>query len=457
MKMNNTQLLANLYDNIYDLLTASPSGDESTGFNSDNIRVQMTQGEVLNLEDYTDALSGGNPKGNILAAENLSTFVDKVPDLSGAMWAPKDGLAKTYQGIVSGANIDPEFLPSQEQEALYKKLKGILTINIEHKNLITDKVTVTLGDSPLFEAYKEAKEAYVSALFDATQVVLDADLTTNLGRRQANIDKRRADAEVKAKYKSWIAAGKSDVDEVLDALESIKNNAISAAINDAKEVMEKSKWVASNSELGQPWMLSSVTPSNWTEPTCKGITITVSSDKLKTETSTMAKTYSKSSRGWFWYGGSNASGSTDTNDVSLEAESFKMQAELVLVRIHRPWLNQLLFTMSGWRNNAYSSENLISDGTGGGALPAIPTAFLMMRNVVIEAKFNQSESNFIRRISEESPHTGWGWGPFGGKSQKSTSESTTEKFTSTDDGVRLTCSQPQVVAWINSIIPQLPR
>lgn len=341
--MDNKELLANLYDTIYDLVTASPKRNEGTGFTPDNVRVQMTQGEVLNLEEFANAVSGGNPQGSIETAETLSMFIDQVPNLAESQWAPKPGLSKVYKTIVDGANIDPNLLPSQDQEELYKRMQGFLRINVEHTSLVTQKTTTTLEDSPLFSGYKEAQEEYVTALMDATQVVLDADLSTNHGKRQANLDKRRADNEVKVKYKSWVAAGKSDVDEVLDALESIKNNAISAAISDAKEVMDESKWAASNTELGQPWMLSSVTPSNWTEPTCKGTTLTLSSDKLKTSTSNTATSYSKSSRGWFWHGGSSASGSTDTENVSMEAESFKIEAELILVRIHRPWLNQLIF------------------------------------------------------------------------------------------------------------------
>ncbi len=452
----NKKLLANLYDTIYELVTASPSGSEGTGLKADSVKVQMTQGEVLNLDEFSNALSGGNPEGDIVTAETLSEFVDKIPDLSGVKWAPKDGLAKFYQGMVSGANINPDLLPSQDQEDLYKRLQGYLRVEVEHTSIVTGKKTITIEDSPLFAAYKDAKEDYVSAVINAAQVVLDADFSTNAGKRQANVDKRRADADVKHAYRAWVAADKSDVDEILDALESIKNNAISAAISDAKEVMEQTKWAASSSELGQPWMLSSVTPSNWTEPTCKGTTLKLSSDKLKTSTSTTATTYSNNSRGWFWYGGSSSSGSTDTKNVSMEAESFTMEGELVLVRIHRPWLNQLLFTMKGWSTNAYSDDNPISDGKGNGALPGIPSAFVMLRNVSIEAKFNQSDSEYIRKKSEESSSSGWGWGPFGGGGHKSSSDSTNDDFSSSNDTVKLSFNQPQIVAWINNIVPKCP-
>lgn len=468
--MDNKKLLANLYDKIYDLLTTSPSGSEDAGLNPSNIRVQMTQNEVLNLESYVNALSGSNPEGDLFAAEALSTFVDKVPDFSSALWAPKDRLSKFYQVMVTGASEDPNYMPTKAQDELYSKLKKLLTTEVtvkekerklnldtgEFDDIETGKTTTTLKDSPLYTAYQNAKEAYETALIDAAQVMLDADFSTNLGKRQANLDKRRADAEVKAKYNAWIASGKSDVDQILDALESIKNDAISAAINDAKQTMNESKWIASNSENGDPWKLSSVTPSDWTEPTCKGSLLTISSDKLKTSTSSTATTYSNSSRGWFWYGSSNSSGSTETKNVSMEAESFTLEAELVLVRIHRSWLNQLLFTMKGWVNNAFPDAGSISDGKGGGALPGIPTAFVMLRNVTIEAKFNQSDSQYIHTQSESTSSSGWGWGPFGGGNHKTTSESTSDKFESTADGVKLSFSQPQVVAWISTIVPKCP-
>ncbi len=467
--MDNKKLLANLYDKIYELLTSTPSGSEGT-VSPANIRVQMTQNEVLNLEDYAGALTGSNPEGNLFKAEAISNFVDKVPELSGTKWAPKDGLAKFYQGMVTGANEDPKYMPTKKQDDLYNKLKGNLSKEVEVKEkkrklnldtgefdeVLTGKTTSTQVDTPLYTAYKAAKEKYETALIDAAQVVLDADLSTNKGKRQANLDKRKQDLEVSAKYDAWVASGKSDVEQILDALESIKNDAIAAAIKDAKAVMDESKWLSSNSEDGQKWMLSCVTPSNWTEPTCKGTELTISSDKLKTSTSTTATTYSNNSRGWFWYGRSSSTGSTDTKDVSMEAESFTLEAELVLVRIQRTWLNQLLFTMSGWSNNAYSQDNPISDGKGGGALPGIPSAFVMLRNVSIEAKFNQSDSKYIRTQSESSSSSGWGWGPFGGGSRKSSSDSTSDKFESTADGVKLSFSQPQVVAWISTLVPKCP-
>lgn len=468
--MDNKKLLANLYDKIFELLTTSPNGSESAGLDPKNIRVQMTQNEVLNLEDYADALSGSNPNGDIFAAEAISNYVDMVPDFGSSLWAGKGGLAESYKLLVTGINEKPEYMPTKAQDELYKKLTKILTKEVtvkemerklnldtgEFDDVPTGKTTTNLMDTPLYAGYKAAKKEYEDAIIDAAQVVLDADLSTNHGKRQASVDKKKADAEVKAKYNAWIARGKSDVDQVLDALESIKNDSISAAINAAKASMDEAKWISSSSENGDPWKLASMTPSNWTEPTSKGTTLTISSDKLKTSTSETATTFSKSSKGWFWSGKSSSSGSTETKNVDMESESFKLSGELVLVRIQRSWLNQLLFTMNGWFNKAYSQDNLISDGKGGGAFPGIPTAFVMMRNVSIEAKFNKSDSDFIHSKSESSSSSGWGWGPFGGSSRKNTSEYTTDKFESTGDGMKITFSQPQVVAWISTYVPKCP-
>ena len=54
-QIDNKILLSNLYDKIYDLLTANFQNDPiETGFESSNIRVQMVQGEILNLKDYAN-------------------------------------------------------------------------------------------------------------------------------------------------------------------------------------------------------------------------------------------------------------------------------------------------------------------------------------------------------------------------------------------------------------------
>jgi len=451
-------VLANLYDRIYAILTYSPTRGEGTGMDAKAIAVQMTQNEVLNLESFADALSGGNPGGDITTAEAFSLYVDKVPTkLDGAVWAPGDALAKRYGELVSGASIDPKLLPSKEQEDTYRRLQALLQAEVEKKSLVTGAVTRTIADSPLFTAYKEAKEAYTTALLDGAQVVLDADLSTNAGKRQANLDKRRADAVVDARYKDWVAAGKSDVDEILDALESIKNNAISAVIADARATMDPAKWLTSNTEIGQTWMLASATPSNWTEPTCKGTTLTVSSDSLEAVTNNSATTYANSSRGWFWWGSNESSGSTETKDMGMQSTALELSAELVLVRIQRPWLNELLFTMQGWSNNGYSSTHAISDGKGGGgALPGIPIAFVMARNVTIKATFSSSASSLFKNESRTSSSSGWGWGPFGGGNNSSTSKSSGDTFSSEGNTVTISFRQPQVIAWINKFVPACP-
>jgi len=459
MPKSNQELLASLYDRIYEILTYTPKVGEGTDLSKDkgSIRVQMTQNAVINTEDYMNAISGGNPDGDIEAAEAFARLVDQIPNsLSSGQWAPTEGLAKLYQGIVVPTNIDPSLLPSEEQEALHKRLQGLLRQEIKKKSIVTGIETVIMADSPLFTAYKEAKEAYEAALLTAAQGTLDAVLSTNKSKRQATLDKGKADAEAKARYKDWIAASKSDVEEILDALESIKNNAISAAISDARETMGNSKWISSNSEIGQPWMLANATPSNWTEPTCKGTTLTLSSDSLKTSTSSTATTYSTSSQGWFLGGGSGSSGSTDTKTTNMVAESFELSAEMVLVRIQRPWLNELLFTMKGWSTNAYPNKYSISDGKGNGALPAIPISFVMVRNVTIKAKFSESDAEYMRSQSETTSSGGWGWGPFGSSSNKSTSDSTTEKFDSDGKTFTLTFSDPQIIAWISRLVRACP-
>lgn len=450
-------LLAALYDRIHQMITFNHQGTPGAGLDADTVVVQMTTNEVLNLATYAGALSGANPEGDLAAAEAFSVFVDKVPSFGGATWGPSDGLAKRYQGIVAGANIDPSLLPNPTQEATYTRLQGLLRKEVKKTNIVTEKEETVVVDSPMYAAYKNAREGYTNALLDAAQVVLDADLSTNFGKRQANVDKRKADAVVKARFDDWIAAGKSDVDELLGALESLKNSAISAAIKSAKSVMDDAKWLASNSEAGQPWMLATAAPSNWTEPSCRGSILTLSSDTLKTNTNTTATSYANNSRGWFWWGSSSDTGSTETKDVTLASQALTLSAELVLVRVQRPWLNELLFTMKGWSNNGYPDAGSISNAKGGGALPGIPIAFLMARNVKISAKFSSTDSKFIQEQSQKTSRHGWGWGPFGAGDATSKSDSKGDQFSSTGDQLTLSFASPQVIAWVSRLVPICPR
>lgn len=450
--------LAELYDRIYKILTYSPKTGEGTGLEGGAICVQMTQGEALDLGGFKGALSGSNPGGDVLAAEAFSTYVDRVPTgLAGAVWAPGEALASRYALLVNGANIDAKLLPSAAVEKTYKRLQGLLYAEVEKTSLVTQEVRRVRVDSPLFTAYKESKAAYAKALFDAADSLLVADLTTNEGKRKANLEKRRMDAEVEARYKDWVGAGKSDVDEVLDALESIKNNAVSAVIAEAKATMERSRWLASNSEGGQPWMLASATPSNWTEKECVGTKLVLKVDSLKTSTGSSATSYARQSRGWFWWGSEESSGESKTEEMGMESTALVLSAELVLVRIQRPWLNELLFTMGGWENNGFQGKQSISDGKGGGAgLPAIPIAFVMARNVQLKATFAATASSLFTKESRSGTRSGWGWGPFGGAGGAANDRSSGDEFRCEGNEVTISFAEPQVVAWINKFVPACP-
>src|SRR5690349_12768391 len=103
---NNEQVLATLYDRLYDALTYVPGDGKSAGFDKATTFLQMTKNVVLNPADFKNAASSINPKGDLKSTFALSELVDTVPTVT-AEWG--DGgkpVSLTFKNIVDNANAD---------------------------------------------------------------------------------------------------------------------------------------------------------------------------------------------------------------------------------------------------------------------------------------------------------------------------------------------------------------
>lgn len=128
---------------------------------------------------------------------------------------------------------------------------------------------------------------------------------------------------------------------------------------------------------------------------------------------------------------------TQTQTQPVETPKFTMSFDYCLVRLRRPWLSGDLLATPGWyvpgsRGGDYASGPPANTGP----FAAIPTAFIAVKNLVIDA--NWSDSDLANRANAAS------FGPF-----SLLGSATDDKNSVRNPGI-------QVIAWICTVQPQLP-
>jgi hypothetical protein len=450
------KILETLYDRIYDALTYVPGGGKTGDFDRDTTLLQMTKNYVLNPADYTNARSSIKPNGDLRSAFAFSDMVDAVPNVS-AEWADSQKkVSGTYQTIVRGANADNSEDPAQR--AVYDKAYAFLNAQTRIPNF-DGADTVTFGPSPIALSYDQNQTAYVNAIGGYRLAYNGYDLDKIDDQRKFQAVAPGLQNTIDQAWNKWVREGKQNVERAEDALKTSINNAVAAAISQAQRAMNEQNMTASLVSDGQPWFASYAMPTNWCDPTCQGVQLTLSSKSLATSTSERASEYSSTSKGIFWWGGKADDRKDNTESASMSDSEFELSAELIIVRIRRPWLNSMLFSMTSWSMKG-SEPNKVSNGKLKGnesaLLPLIPTAFVVAKNVSIKVKLTEQETSRFTSEDSSTETTRWGWGPFGGGGQYRKTRAGGDTFRSNYSNGVLKLPGLQVIAWISTITPPSP-
>ena len=132
-----------------------------------------------------------------------------------------------------------------------------------------------------------------------------------------------------------------------------------------------------------------------------------------------------------------ASIATQTQSQPVETPKFTMSFDYCLVRLRRPWLSGDLLATPGWYvPGAHGGDYASGPPANTGAFAVIPTAFIAVKNLVIDA--NWSDSDVAARANAAA------FGPF-----SLLGPPTDDKNSVRNPGI-------QVIAWICSVQPQLP-
>lgn len=448
------RILENLYDRLWDAITYSPNAGEEPAFDKDTTLVQFSKGEALNAADFANAVTPTNPQGSLNAAEMFSRMVDVVPTVS-ADYAPTGNrLSETYRQIVDGANSTVQTDP--EQLKMYKRAYDYLNVEQTITGFDGTKTT-SVRPSPIYKTYQDNLTAYVAAVSAYRTAYLDYDLTDPKQQRQWQANEPVLRNAINQTYNTLQSGGAPQVREALAALSTTINSAVRNILSDAQRAMANQGFASSTGD-GSEWYLAYGLPGDWGAPDPQGFSkLTLSSKNLQETTNSRFNEYGGgvSWNAGLWSVGGGVSGSDKSEHYHMTSDDVTISFRFGVVRILRPWLNDLLFRVRSWYTDA-TDKGGISSGTfdnNDGLLPLIPTAFVVARDLTIESNFTEEDKKHIEKSI--SGNTSVGWGPFkiSGHYAHGSSKDT---FSSHFEGGTLVVPGINVVAWISEITPMSP-
>lgn len=450
------KVLETIYDRLYDALTYVPGGEKPGDFDRATTLLQMTKNYVLNPDDYRNAASSINPKGDLKSAFAFSDMVDVVPTVSAEWSDSTKKVSQNYKFIVDNAIARNTEDPAQK--AIYDKAYAFLNAKTSIPNF-DGPPTESFGPSPIALTYDQNQTAYANAIGGYRLAYNGYNFDDIDDQRKFQAVAPALQNAVEQAWNKWAREGKQNVERASNALRTSINNAISAAITQGQDAMSDQNAMADFMGLGHKWFASYGMPSNWYDPNCRGSKLTLSSKFLATRTSDEASEYASSSRGLFWWGGRSENGKTTGSSSHMETSEFELSAELITVRIRRPWLNGILFNMAEWSATGIP-QNGVSNGKLKGnesaLLPLIPTAFIIAKDVTIKANFTAQDTARFTSEKSSSDSWGWGWGPFSGGGHYYKSRSANDTFQSSYSNGVLKLPGLQLVAWVSTITPASP-
>ncbi len=446
------QLLATLYDRLFDAVTYAPEGKASQ-WGKNNTYFQMAKNYVLDPKDFEGMQSPSNPDGDLRPLAAFSSLVDQLPT-PGALWSA-NGLrvSEVYRRLLPNANAVTD--PDPAQYKRYEQAYKFLNTEVKVKSATGEKTKIMPSDEVI--ACEEAQAAYITAVTGYRTAYNGYDLTKKEDQRAWNAVAPGLQLVLDQAWNRWGRAGREEVEEAQAILASTINDAVRSVIQAARDSVSDQHLFAPMTANGYQWLPAYALPTSWASTALKGSKFTLKSAYLNKTYSNFAQDYSaKVSGGWgLWHGSGEVSGGSTEKKEHMDAQNFTLEAELFFVSIHRPWFSPLLLNMKQW-NVTGTEVNGISNGNAQnpqGSMPLVPTGFVIARDVKITADFSESDKKDISNTISSKAEVGWG--PFsvsGGYSQTSSSGTFTSKF----NGSTLTLPGLQLVAWMHALMPASP-
>ncbi|KAF4339605.1 hypothetical protein FBEOM_6481 [Fusarium beomiforme] len=201
-------------------------------------------------------------------------------------------------------------------------------------------------------------------------------------------------------------------------------------------------------------------PDPWTKVSCK---VASSSSLAETSTSQSASAVCAKAGWGFWSASASAS---HTESSALEVE---VSMSCMVVEIERPWLHAELFVDAELDSGAFKispgeealkaafNDEKSLDGPYQ-QFSSYPSAFVIASDIELSFSGNTTKLESAVSSSSSSANLSVGYGPFAISGSHSSSKSKSRtKMESTATGCRISVEAPQIVGWVQTLLPELPK
>jgi hypothetical protein len=445
---------------------------------------------------------------SLASARNTATVFDQMlrvtQDGTYRPFTSAGTISSSYEAIITkGQGVPAPPLPA----AIQKQIDDAM-----HVLYVFDDAGNQKGKTKAFKNYQVLKQAYADAETDFANAEASAMTNASLGQVWP-VASKSYKAAVDNAYDDWRSADAEKIENALETVKSIGGSIGSHFLAQARTLFDAwSLGLAGAVAVNIPY--TQVMPSTWWDPndTEKGFTtITASNSQYQSNSqsnsaqaaSSWYKGHSSStggSGGGMLFGvtfgvsasetdsnqqsGTDASGS-QSSSFSNSMSNVTIKASFGLCNIYRPAILRELFVIDGWYLPG-EKDKVISDGTIAGQtgdddshlLSMIPTQFLVMENVSIEAdgwgSAGDQMSNFVRHSDEQDQSSsssvsgGVGFLCFGGMvshdnadwsggQEASGSQAQSWNFHGNANHGTLTINGGQIVGYVGEILPASPK
>ncbi|KAK6206277.1 uncharacterized protein QIS74_13696 [Colletotrichum tabaci] len=209
-------------------------------------------------------------------------------------------------------------------------------------------------------------------------------------------------------------------------------------------------------------------PDSWTKISCK-----VSSKSSYSESSTSQSASSICGKaGWGWWRASAGGSHTNSSAEAMSSMSnldVEVSMSCMVVEIERPWLHAELFADAELDSGSFlisPGEDALKDAFDNGKtlqgeyqqFSSYPTAFVIAADIELTFSGDTTKLESAVSASSTQANVSVGWGPFAVSGSHSSSKSKSKtKMESTATGCRISVEAPQIVGWVQTLLPMLPK
>ena len=456
------RLIGGIYDSIFDTITKAAPGGKPLMAPATTVLSLAKPGIAITAKDFRNPWTPGNPDpAGIQPALNTAALVDDALKLSGLYTQSGVGISEVYRQIMDGVHIKAQPANPANDKQLDDAF-NVLNRKVEQTDPETGEKTMKTVESTLLTDYNTNMMAYNAAQAVYTAAYLEAQ-KTQTGKATWPMMAANYQVPVKIAYDKWRSNFADKIEQAQAIMQTSSQNSLSKAFKYAKDIFESYGVTLEDVDkaMSRKIYRSTLLPSDWYSLSSAGGWATFDSKTSNFSQSNSSEYTSGGGSAGFSLGifsiGGGGGHSQTSQHMSAQTSDIQISFSYKLVTVRRPWLTFSLFGLPGWDMSNMYKKGSISNGTKASQLaskmPLLPTSFVVVKGVVIKAKWSQQDRDFIKK--QTSAGGGFGIGPFTISGSYAHS-STKETFTSSIAGDSIIIPGVQIIGWISQVVPYSP-